>query len=58
MDADESLYHAAPQTKGKAAHDTYDALMTRKNDFFVYVQSYYRCFMKNKAFSEYPKFDI
>lgn len=36
----------------------YDALILHKNDFFVFVQSYYRCFMRNSNTEFYPKFII
>lgn len=34
----------------------YDVLIPHKNDFFVFVQSYYRCFMQAKNGVEYPQF--
>jgi CRISP-associated protein Cas1 len=36
----------------------YEALIARKQDFFLYVQSYYRCFMQKKSVSRYPKFTM
>lgn len=36
----------------------YTVLIGRKADFFQFVQSYYRCFMGNKAIEQYPKFVI
>lgn len=36
----------------------YDALIPYKMDFFMFIRSYYRCFMQDKAISKYPKFEI
>ena len=36
----------------------FDALIPYKNDFFKYVQQYYRCFMNNREPEQYPKFTI
>lgn len=36
----------------------FDALLPYKQDFFKYIQSYYRCFMGGKAIIHYPKFEI
>ena len=34
------------------------AILEHKEEIFLYVQSYYRAFMKNKEISEYPSFSI
>lgn len=34
----------------------YDALIARKMEFFIYVQTYYRCFMQRKSAPNYPQF--
>lgn len=34
------------------------AILEHKEDMFVYVQEYYRCFMRDKPISEYPVFTI
>ncbi len=34
----------------------YDALISHKMDFFLFVQQYYRCFMGCKSAKEYPRF--
>lgn len=36
----------------------FDALVPYKAEIFKYVQSYYRCFMRRKDTSSYPKFEI
>ncbi len=36
----------------------YDALISYKTDFFLFVQQYYRCFMGRKSTIEYPKFEF
>lgn len=36
----------------------YETLVNRKMDIFKYVQSYYRCFMQDKAMECYPKFEV
>lgn len=36
----------------------FDALVPYKQEFFRYMQSYYRCFMRQKMVSEYPNFII
>ncbi len=35
-----------------------ESLLERKSEIFTYVQSYYRCFMKEKDWKEYPTFTI
>lgn len=35
-----------------------EAILEYKMNIFYYVQSYYRCFMKGRAYSEYPVFNI
>ena len=35
-----------------------EAILEYKNDVFLYIQNYYRCFMRGKPISEYPVFDI
>jgi len=34
----------------------FNALITYKKDMFIYVQKYYRCFMKGFPYSNYPQF--
>lgn len=36
----------------------YDALISYKIDFFLFVQQYYRCFMGRKSVTDYPKFEF
>lgn len=36
----------------------FDALIPYKTDVFKYVQTYYRCFMGQKAISQYPRFEL
>ncbi len=36
----------------------YDALISYKTDFFLFVQQYYRCFMGRKSVTDYPKFEF
>lgn len=36
----------------------FDALIPYKKDFFEYVQAYYRCFMRKKSVTQFPKFLI
>lgn len=36
----------------------FDALIPYKTEVFKYVQSYYRCFMRQKAMADYPRFEI
>lgn len=36
----------------------FEALMPHKTEIFMYVQSYYRCFMQGKSIENYPKFLI
>ncbi len=36
----------------------YEILIEYKSDVFLYVRSYYRCFMQKKSTPEYPKFII
>lgn len=36
----------------------FDALVPYKNDFFKYVQQYYRCFMNSRKPEQYPQFAI
>ena len=35
-----------------------EAILDYKMEIFYYIQSYYRCFMKNNPISSYPVFDI
>ena len=35
-----------------------DAIMEYKNEIFIYIQSYYRAFMRDKPVSEFPVFDM
>jgi len=35
-----------------------EGLMKYKNDIFIYFQTYYRAFMRNKPISEFPVFDL
>ncbi len=35
-----------------------EALLSRKEDIFLFIQSYYRSFMKGKDISEYRKFEV
>ncbi|MDX1959252.1 MAG: type V CRISPR-associated endonuclease Cas1 [Leptospiraceae bacterium] len=35
-----------------------EAILERKEEMFLFMQEYYRCFMKNKPISEYPRFTI
>lgn len=42
----------------KYAKVFFDALIPYKQEFFRYVQNYYRCFMKGAATSSYPKFIV
>lgn len=35
-----------------------EAILEYKMDIFYYIQSYYRCFMKGKDYSEYPVYDM
>lgn len=36
----------------------FDALIPYKNEIFIFIRSYYRCFMQNKDITLYPKFEI
>ncbi|MDR0305998.1 MAG: type V CRISPR-associated endonuclease Cas1 [Chitinispirillales bacterium] len=36
----------------------YDLLVEHKNDIFIYMQKYYRAFMRQKVSADYPKFLI
>lgn len=36
----------------------FDALIPYKKEVFLYIQSYYRCFMQRKSVKQYPKFLI
>ena len=36
----------------------FDALIPYKNEVFMFIRSYYRCFMQGKSIAEYPKFTI
>ncbi|MBQ4421297.1 MAG: type V CRISPR-associated endonuclease Cas1 [Bacteroidales bacterium] len=36
----------------------FDSLIPYKNDVFLYIQSYYRCFMQKKTIEKYPEFLI
>lgn len=35
-----------------------EAILERKEEMFLYIQTYYRCFMREKEISNYPKFHI
>jgi CRISP-associated protein Cas1 len=35
-----------------------ESILEHKTEIFLFVQSYYRCFMKNKEISNYPRFSI
>lgn len=35
-----------------------EPILQRKDDIFCYIQGYYRCFMKQKDLSAYPRFEI
>jgi len=35
-----------------------EAIMAFKNEIFIYLQSYYRAFMRDKSIEEYPFFDM
>ena len=34
------------------------AILEYKNEIFIYIQSYYRAFMRKKAPEEFPIFDL
>ena len=34
------------------------SILAHKEDMFVYVQEYYRCFMRNKPIADYPVFTM
>lgn len=36
----------------------YEALIPYKKEIFLYVQTYYRCFMQGKPSTSYPKFEL
>lgn len=36
----------------------YNALIVHKQEIFKYLQTYYRCFMRNAGISEYPHFEF
>lgn len=36
----------------------FDALIAYKMDIFMFIRSYYRCFMQGKEISKYPQFEI
>ncbi len=36
----------------------YKALIAKKQDIFIYIQSYYRCFMNKKSETDYPIFNF
>lgn len=36
----------------------FNALIPYKSEVFKYIQSYYRCFMRQRAVCDYPKFDF
>ena len=69
---DESLFHATPQTQGRIAHEAVDdkkrsldyykafveALMSHKMNIILFVQSYYRAFMRSATTESYPQFRI
>lgn len=35
-----------------------EAIIDRKDEIFLYVQQYYRAFMRNKPYNEFPKFEV
>jgi CRISPR/Cas system-associated exonuclease Cas4 (RecB family) len=62
---EQDMYHTEVQIEGKAAHQSIEytgwllqEIMKYKKDMFVYVQKYYRAFMKEKPIKDYPEFLI
>jgi len=52
------MYYLKFEKKKDYYHIFYDAMIEKKSDFFKYVQSYYRCFMKGSPITSYPEFTI
>ena len=61
VDDFEQIHHQWVLKHGKnAIYTTFimEAILEYKMDIFYYIQSYYRCFMKGKDYSEYPVYDM
>ncbi len=51
-------YRLKPEMNKEYSKVFFDALVPYKNDFFKYVQQYYRCFMNHRKPEQYPQFAI
>lgn len=51
-------YYLKPEAKTKVTKLFFDAIVQYKMDIYLYIQKYYRCFMKDAAIENYPKFYI
>lgn len=49
-------YRLKPEKNKDYSMVFFDALIPYKNDIFMYVQQYYRCFMNNREPEQYPRF--
>lgn len=51
-------YYLKPEAKVKYTKLFYEAIIEYKMPIYKYIQSYYRCFLKQCSIEEYPKFKI
>ena len=51
-------YRLKPEMNKEYSKVFFDALVPYKNDFFKYVQQYYRCFMNSRKPEQYPQYTI
>lgn len=51
-------WYLKPESKNKFTHLFFEAIIPYKMHIFKYIQSYYRCFMKNHSPDKYPTFEI
>ncbi len=55
---DKGEYRLRFEKNGDYTQLFFQALIPYKNTLFLYVQQYYRCFMRNASPSEYPQFQL
>lgn len=51
-------FYPKPETKSKFLKIYFDAIIAHKMSIYIYIQNYYRCFMRNSPIKDYPKFHL
>lgn len=51
-------YYLKPESKAKYTQLFFEAIIQYKMQIYKYIQTYYRCFMKNELIENYPTFNL